>query len=662
MSVVIPAVIVFTVFLLVSGMASFNVHDTWTGPITPLQESAKQQAERVETLVSIVSAGSSVPDCQSFSVDVNNPGQTSVADFSEMDLIVEYTGRDATNQLTHLQYVSSSPAANQWTLSTITPDTYDPNIWNPEEKATFTFQLSPPMKHKTSGLLTIGTPLAVTVSTNFSCDFTQYFHSETTDIVGITYFQLKNTAPDGAATTITSTFAPGQLGRVRPASNDGKFVFPLAGYSEIPGSTWVVTYRVKKDKPDFGFIWFTNAHDISLSQTFGWRNIKLEDFVPQIATGAVVDVVNTSTVELRGMVRGTEDTRDYMVGVNDGAIPARHHRWQVVKIDDSPEKRIEGYIDDTEVDFKLLGYTIGIDPLYFTTPPDITPGGSGSWKTVDVSANVDADADGVILLIRSTDDAAKRFAIREIGSSYNTTSFKLGKLANTMYLVGLDASKKFNAWVENNKIDIFLVGQTKGSVVYYVDDLPLGDPPFNIWTQLDADNFAIDVDANGLVFLLETTATRDIGLRHGDSTDNWDKMVEASTHLQGAVGINDLNEWATFIEDTAVETFIAAYTRPVDVEVHADMDVLVRQANGSVRGGIPLAVDVANSGDILGTGWQTLKASFTFPAYTVVDQTDYLEIDLFAEATSNISDVDVLVDFRIDDPVLASVDQMRIDF
>ncbi len=46
----------------------------------------------------------------------------------------------------------------------------------------------------------------------------------------------------------------------------------------------------------------------------------------------------------------------------------------------------------------------------------------------------------------------------------------------------------------------------------------------------------------------------------------------------------------------------------------------------------------------------------------MVDSTDYLEIDLFAEATSNSSEESVSVDFRIDDPNLALAEQTRVEF
>ena len=81
------------------------------------------------------------------------------------------------------------------------------------------------------------------------------FPAETTDLNGPTYYQLKNETPaDGAASTVSVSFAAETTGRLSPASNTGKFVFPLTGITAIPAANWNLTYRVKRDKPDLGFV------------------------------------------------------------------------------------------------------------------------------------------------------------------------------------------------------------------------------------------------------------------------------------------------------------------------------------------------------------------------------------------------------------------------
>jgi len=86
------------------------------------------------------------------------------------------------------------------------------------------------------------------------------------------------------------------------------------------------------------------------------------------------------------------------------------HRWQIVKVD--ANRVIQGYVEDTQIDFKLIGYTMGTDPLFFNTPLDVTPTTEDEWTNADVSAFVDADADGVILFILPTQDDDRDYGVR----------------------------------------------------------------------------------------------------------------------------------------------------------------------------------------------------------------------------------------------------------
>ena len=95
------------------------------------------------------------------------------------------------------------------------------------------------------------------------------------------------------------------------------------------------------------------------------------------------------------------------------------------------------------------------------------------------------------------------------------------------------------------------------------------------------------------------------------------------------------------------------------MEVHADIDILVRQSDGTVRA--TLATGTANSANFNNTAWQTYTGSHVFPAYTVIDQTDYLDIDLFVDSVSNGFTQNVTVDFRIDHAIYPISDQNSFD-
>ena len=103
---------------------------------------------------------------------------------------------------------------------------------------------------------------------------------------------------------------------------------------------------------------------------------------------------------------------------------------------------------------------------------------------------------------------------------------------------------------------------------------------------------------------------------------------------------------------------IAAYTTLTPADIHADIDVHIRKADGTIRGTI--AENVADTRNIPETTWQTVTAVYYFQGYTVVDDTDYLEIDLFAHATSNVTSTTMALSFSLDDSSLAVADQSRI--
>jgi hypothetical protein len=93
-----------------------------------------------------------------------------------------------------------------------------------------------------------------------------------------------------------------------------------------------------------------------------------------------------------------------------------------------------------------------------------------------------------------------------------------------------------------------------------------------------------------------------------------------------------------------------------NIVAHCDVDLLIRQSNGTVR--TTIATDVANSSNIpTDSNWYTLSQTYAWTAYTVANSTDYLEIDYYIHVTG--SQNNKLVSLRIDDNTLASVDQTR---
>lgn len=92
------------------------------------------------------------------------------------------------------------------------------------------------------------------------------------------------------------------------------------------------------------------------------------------------------------------------------------------------------------------------------------------------------------------------------------------------------------------------------------------------------------------------------------------------------------------------------------VGAHCGVDIIIRKSDGGIRQWI--AVLDAESSE-LSTSWSTLTGTYAFPGYTVVDQTDYLEVDYYIWVTAKRNGE--RVNLRIDDNTLALADQTRIE-
>ncbi len=87
---------------------------------------------------------------------------------------------------------------------------------------------------------------------------------------------------------------------------------------------------------------------------------------------------------------------------------------------------------------------------------------------------------------------------------------------------------------------------------------------------------------------------------------------------------------------------------------HADVDIMVRKSDGTIRQ--TLATNVANSVNLTTTA-QTLSGVYSWSAYTVVEETDFLEIDYYLDITT--TKVGVTAYLRIDDNTLPIGDQTK---
>jgi len=94
------------------------------------------------------------------------------------------------------------------------------------------------------------------------------------------------------------------------------------------------------------------------------------------------------------------------------------------------------------------------------------------------------------------------------------------------------------------------------------------------------------------------------------------------------------------------------------VVAHCDVNISIRKSDNTIRATI--AANVANSPSItLTNAWQTLTGTYNWPGYTVVDQTDYLEVAYCIEVTTAQSSK--YVRLLVDDGTLPLADQTKVE-
>ena len=114
----------------------------------------------------------------------------------------------------------------------------------------------------------------------------------------------------------------------------------------------------------------------------------------------------------------------------------------------------------------------------------------------------------------------------------------------------------------------------------------------------------------------------------------------ASTALTADANTTGRKLWGKFayqltgVSSIPASTWTVYYRTVKDfnsVDAYADLDIIIRMSNGTVRSTI--ATMVAPSAAISNT-LSVLSGTYSWTTYTVVDQTDYLEIDYYVEITA----------------------------
>ena len=168
MGIIIAGLVVITMLLAASEVMFSTFLGTSISGGRSLKELTQNNVQRVGSALQIASAIFEPGGTTDLTLQMDNTGSQSVFRFGEMDVIVKYTDPEDKSVLTRLDYVASGLDSNKWTLSStgVTPDSFNPNAWDSDERVFFDLRVDPAVKSGTSAIVVIGSPWAVSDQTS----------------------------------------------------------------------------------------------------------------------------------------------------------------------------------------------------------------------------------------------------------------------------------------------------------------------------------------------------------------------------------------------------------------------------------------------------------------------------------------------------------------
>jgi archaellum component FlaF (FlaF/FlaG flagellin family) len=163
----IPALLVTAILMITtvvfarSGYTSIGeVGQSWQAMEQRLSEQAHTQLTVVQTTIDNPRVN--------ITVTLRNDGQTQIADFARMDVVVQYLSGSGTRNDRWIPYTAGALQSNTWTVASFTNDVFEPRVLNPGETMNIQIRVNPAVRNNTTGRVIIATKNGNTVSAYFT--------------------------------------------------------------------------------------------------------------------------------------------------------------------------------------------------------------------------------------------------------------------------------------------------------------------------------------------------------------------------------------------------------------------------------------------------------------------------------------------------------------
>lgn len=292
---------------------------------------------------------------------------------------------------------------------------------------------------------------------------------------------------------------------------------------------------------------FATPIDKSLGTRDAWLDIDLSSDIPANATGAIIRVHNTHTAWQKFGLRKNGSTDDRY-----GEMEHSSQGYHIIAVDSN--RKIEGKIENTVVDFWLVGYTEA-DATLFTNGVDKTIASGGTWLDIDLSANLPVGAVAAIFQIRNNDTQPKKWSLRKKGSTDERYEDICEDRCNT-FIVGVDSNRKCQGKVENTLAKFYLMGYfTAGASETNGIDRSLGT--VDTFTDITESNAPSGATGAWCQYFTSQMTEQYAARKNGSSEDTYRRPDARNTMLM--VPIDSNKKWEGKISDLANDWFTLGY-------------------------------------------------------------------------------------------------------
>jgi hypothetical protein len=194
-----------------------------------------------------------------------------------------------------------------------------------------------------------------------------------------------------------------------------------------------------------------------------WEDIDKSASIPAGATG-IIGVLVHSANDYGGLsgIRCNGSTDEFPYGTH--RAPYSGIKWQYCGLD--ANRLFEMKKNEDGIYFYIYAYTKG-EVTFLTNGVEKSPTSASAWTDVDVTNETDANADGVLLMLKLNSAYGNyQLHARKNGSSDNRTtgattqhSEALGTGSCSGIAIGLDSEQIYEAWIDTTTdVDVYVIG------------------------------------------------------------------------------------------------------------------------------------------------------------------------------------------------------------